>query len=345
MIRPVIFSGSATQRGTIDTAPVIVYAVDLNGNGVRDLLLNQSIINGQKSATLLNVYEWDGTALTSIWEQDSGYGRYSYLRLFNGDSNPLTMELAVGSHYSYEQETAAATIEYSFTRPIEMRFAWNNNTYALTCQHFTDQPNQRLTILHSAETYLSCGMMREAIADYTRLSNDQGIVGWEYYPLSAYPENLTYEQRLDYADQLESAYYRAFALFRLMQISLTYTEPPAAVPYLLIGSSETYMSSLSQSYQPGDHGYVYVVMAEAYLGSFTESGSKETACAAARLAQEQAIASGDEPRITYPTDDAGDMRDRFGFYYANGHRYGANPDDLFNVPDDIDSMISTPLCL
>jgi hypothetical protein len=86
--------------------------------------------------------------------------------------------------------------------------------------------------------------------------------------------------------------------------------------------------------EPGDHGYVYRAMGIALWEAYQQTEDLQAACEAATAAFESA----DDPGLIYD--------EPFTFYYGwNGHFYGANPDNLFEVPEDIAGMISTPVCL
>jgi len=87
-------------------------------------------------------------------------------------------------------------------------------------------------------------------------------------------------------------------------------------------------------------------MAFALWDNYQETGDLQEACHAAENAFNLAYENGDNPRIDYYEDVYSDGTTfQYGFYFANGRHYGANPDNLFAVPEDIDGMVSTPICL
>jgi hypothetical protein len=240
----------------------------------------------------------------------------------------------IGYFYAYEQETAQAFIEYSFVRPIRMIYQWDGTDYNLTCQYFTDMPTMRLTNLHSAETLRACGYDDRAIPYYQQILDDDRIIQpWEYEPWLIYPESLAEDEHLKYFSQLERAYLRAFAGYRLIQIALNEQDSY---------HSQAILDNLQEDYQRGDSGYVYVAMAAALMDDYAAGKDLTHACNAAEGTFNEHT-SQDDPGIAY-YEDAGSTY-HYGFYFANMRHYGADPDNLFAVPSEIDSIISTPICL
>jgi len=60
----------------------------------------------------------------------------------------------------------------------------------------------------------------------------------------------------------------------------------------------------------------------------------------------ETLHSADDPKIEYFTERLDDETIiKYGFYDYSGHRYSSDPDNIFDVPDDIDGMVKIPICL
>lgn len=321
----------------------IDFAVDINNNQRRDLAFRITTVEGQKLHESLYILEWDGSEFAPIFQLGPSYGSYRDITIFNLDDDPATMELNIGYFYAYEEETATAFIEYINIRPTASLYQWNGEDFDFLCRYFDDNPNMPLLILHSAETLRACGFYDRAELYYEQLWNTRSydMRSWdddEFYtyisPTMNYPESV--EDRRAYAQEFERAYYEAFAGYRLLQIHLHYGR---------MSDAERFIHWLQSEFSPGQHGYVYAAMAFALWDNFQETGDLELACQEAEAAFNLAYQNGDNPEVDYYEETYNGTLFQFGFYFANGRNYGANPDNLFAVPEDIDGMVSTPICL
>jgi hypothetical protein len=239
--------------------------------------------------------------------------------------------------YAYEEETASAFIEYNFVRPIAMIYGWNGSEYSLICQRFTDRPALRLTLLHSAETLRACGFYDQAAVYYQQLLDDASLEAWPDYvnsvPPLLYPESLDSEkQQRRYASALEKDYLPAFAGYRLVQLALNDQRP---------GEARNLLQRLQKNYRPGDHGYIYVAMAAALVENYSQTADLELACRAAAEVFDDTRSSQPDPGIDYLDDPV----IQYGFYFSGMRRYGSDPDNLFAVSAEIDSVVNIPICL
>lgn len=239
--------------------------------------------------------------------------------------------------YAYEEETASAFIEYSFVRPITMLYGWNGSEYNLICQHFTDDPALRWTLLHSAETVRACGFYDQAAVHYQQLLGDASLEAWPDYvnsvPPLLDPESLnSEEQQSRYASDLEKDYLQAFAGYRLVQLALNDQRPE---------ETQNLLQRLRKNYRSGAHGYIYVAMAAALVENYSQTADLELACRAATETLGDIRLSRQDPGIEYLDDPAIE----YGFYFTETGRYGSNPDNLFVVPAEIDSMVNISICL
>ena len=327
-----------------DDPAAIVAAVDLNHNARQDIITRQPFIDGMKGSESLAIYEWNGNSLAPVFRFDPNHPqRFGQITVGDRDKDPSTLELTAQTRYIYEADTALSPVEYSFIRPIEMIYAWDGSGYALQCKYFTDDPTIRLTVLHSAETQLSCGFYDAAIGYYRKLLDDtnldaeeiqQGILPLNFYvPSLLYPGSIdSFEKRAQYALDLERSYLRAFAGYRLIQLALNKQESKDA---------QSLLERLRQDYKPGDHGYIYTAMAITLSENYEKTGNLELACEAAKEKFHAIKANHEDPGLTYPPDE----HVTYGFYFTSGRFYGSEPDNLFDVPDSIRSMIQIPFCL
>jgi hypothetical protein len=180
--------------GDEDSPPtIILMAIDLNNNQWRDLLVQKTTIEGQKYHDLFSIYEWDDSMIATIFEIGPYYGAFHDIEVRNRDEDVTTLELNIGYYYSYQQETATAFVELTFTRPIDMLYAWDGETFAFECRHFSDEPGQRFAVLHSAETLRACGFYDQAATYYRRLWDDVEVLPWQNAAWLDYPESLPIE--------------------------------------------------------------------------------------------------------------------------------------------------------
>jgi hypothetical protein len=318
-------------------APTLVLAADLNANDIPDILIRKPTVEGMKGHDTLAIYEWDGQTLTRTTSIGPNYGSYRHVRFESLDADPSTLEINVGYFYAYEQETAMAFIEYNITRPINMLYRWNGRGWQQICRHFDDEPTLRYQVLHSAETLRACGFYDKAAVFYEQLWLDRDLEGWSgsSWPGVVFPQGVAEAEQADYLTTLERDYLRAFAGYRLMQIAVLMDNPHAV---------EHHLERLTAEYPLGTHGHAYAVMARALWDHYQQSQNLSESCGEAERAFEQSHSSAD-PGIEYVEEPMGDQTFEYGFYFANGRRYSSNPDNVFNVPDEIDGMIQIPICL
>ena len=137
---------------------------------------------------------------------------------------------------------------------------------------------------------------------------------------------------MGYASGLERDYLRAFAGYRLAQLALSHQMPEEA---------QTILERLQKNYKSGDNGYIYTAMTAALLESYKTTEDLDLACQAAAETFDDIRASNKDPGIEYLDDPIIET----SFYFTSMRHYGSNPDNLFAVPDEIDSMVSIPICL
>lgn len=310
-------------------------AIDLNNNGRVDVLLRYNEVIGMKYHETVRLLEWDGTALETTWGSGPVYGSHGDLRLSNLDADPTTLELTVPYHYAYESGTATSVNQFIFVRDIETVYTWRDGDWQAGCTHFADDDElgYGFTTLHSAEVWRACGEFDEAGALYFQLwSGGLPLLPefWRTVPSIVYPDDLPPEERLDYAATIAGRYLSAFAGYRLIQLDIHDGNLQAA---------EDRMTSLHNNYSSGEHGYLYVAMAQTLLDEMQNGASLDDACIAAEETFQQVRESDDDPGIAYFAEAPG------GFYWYSGFNYGSNPDDLFAVPPNLANMIHTPICL
>jgi hypothetical protein len=316
----------------------IMYTIDLNNNQLRDIMLEVTRTEGDRPFQGLYILEWNSDALESIFTIGPDYGEYAGVEILLNPVQLSSPDIAVLDFFAYEEATAMSYVEIDFVRPITLLYRWGNGSYGLVCRHFRDETNSYFTILHSAETFRACGNMRDAKRNYQRLMlEDSTLQVWRenwYSDFISYPDDIqSSEEREHYTLELEQSYYAAFAAWRLTQIAVLEGDEWAV---------EQRLDWLREHYSRGQAGYAYAAMASAFWDSWEDHADRWVACRAASLAYDAAFATGDDPGIVY-LDDSSEYH--FGFYFYNGRAYAADPDNLFAVPETIDGMVSTPICL
>ncbi len=217
-----------------------------------------------------------------------------------------------------------------------MLYRWNGGEFGLLCQHFSDDPVTRLEVLQSAETLRGCGFYQQAMQYYTMLWQNKAVEAWDDLPSIIYPESMEQAEHRAYAAALEEDYLRAFAGYRMVQLYIQGN---------YMWNAERVTTHLNEDYPPGVHGYIYTSMATALWNNYQETQDLNQACEAAESAFEAAGDNGDDPGIAYYEEDDGmGVVIHYGFYFSNGTRKGSDPDNVFAVPEDIDSIISIPIC-
>lgn len=327
----------------------IAYVHDINSNHRREILMRYDTLDGQKGAETIRVLEWDGSGLNEVLYLGNTYGGYRDITLSNGDDNPATVELIIGYFYDYAQETAQGFVEYgALQRPVEIVYRWDGTAYTEQCTYFADRPTHLFMALHSAEVFRRCGYFDRAENMYQQIYSGSDLVGkgiffepltpWGGLPYIVYPDDeMSNEEQQAFAAELEQAYLRAFAGYRLVQI------------YVQRGNLEdaaNLVQWLTDEYAVGEHGYVYVAMAADLLESIEGGAALEEACEVAKATFDAVSGSDDDPGIQYQDLSEPFSSDFPGLFYLYAPRaFASNPDNLFEVPENIDGMIPITACL
>lgn len=308
--------------------------LDLNNNQRREIVFRFYTISGQKAFGNVHIYEWNGTELARTFSMGPDYGGYG-IRLENTDDDPTTIELMTLESFAYESGTAMAFVEYNFRRPLEKRYVWDSDsaTYQHDCTYFADEPTQLHTALHSAELLRACGDYDAAGEFYRTIlfTDGYGYEPFEYYMVRL--RDMPLEEQAETLNMLERRYMVSFSLYRLAQIALYRGELELADDFVSGGFVD--------DYDAGQYGHVYVAMAQAMVEAMRDDSSFSDACSIAETTYETTINTDADPGIPI-LDDPGYFAD---FYFYSGHTYGADPDNLFAVPEDINHLILTPVCL
>ncbi len=311
------------------TPPVSIVSLrDMNHDGRTEIVTRQGMVT-QKYQEAVRIYEWNGEMLAPVFDSGYSLGAYDDIRVEEADSDPTTLELIVDDRWAYGQGVATAVIELTRWRPIEVVYAWDGTGYTAICRHFTDDPTTLFETLHSAETYRACGNLDQAQRFYQRMVVDPTLQTW------AMAEGFGPADPDSYNNRVERAYLAAFAHYRIAQILLERNDVEMA--------QEVVRQALN-AYPPGQFGHQYAVMSGALWEDFGKSGDLTHACAAAETALESVRHDGSDPGID-PVAASMDPSIHWGFYYESGFNYSPDPDDLFTVPEAIQSMVSIPICL
>lgn len=326
----------------------IAFVHDVNANGQREILMRYDTLDGQKFAETIRVLEWDGSGVSEVLYLGNTYGGYGNITLNNADDNPATLELIIGYFYDYAQETARGKVEYgALQRPVDIVYGWDGAAYTEQCTYFADSPSHLFMALHSAEVFRRCGYFDHAENVYQQIYSGTGLDGdgvffeplmpWGGSPYIAYPDGMSNEEKHAFAADLEQAYLRAFAGYRLVQLYVQREDLEAAA---------TLVQWLTEEYPVGEHGYVYVAMAAALLDAINGGASVEEACEMAASTFETVSSGDDDPGIDYQDPGEPFSPDFPGLFYLYAPRsFASNPDNLFEVPENIDGMIPIPICV
>lgn len=339
-------SGSDWTASSTESPTRVLYAVDINNNQRREIFLKTEYLLGQKYGEGLTIYEWDGSVLKSMFSYGPDLGGLSHIRLEDKDSDPATLEFTIGDVYGYGESVAMAVIEITHWRPIDVEFQWDGNAYQHDCIIFSDQPGTLYEMLHSAEALARCGRYDEAVADYQLLIEGDLLAWaeiddgppWSALPFLIYPETVS--DKKAYAAELEQAYLSAFATYRIAQLALLKGDEEGARNGLQFAKLDSRPGS-----QVGSPGYEYFSAATTLVESYHETQNMKQACAAAQVTFNEVRANGDDPGITYYADTFDGQTMPYPFYRSSDIVYSPNPDNLFDVPQDISDVVSIPFCL
>ncbi|MCI0713256.1 MAG: hypothetical protein L0154_24075 [Chloroflexi bacterium] len=327
----------------------IAYVHDINANGEREILMRYDTLDGQKSAETIRLLEWGGSGLSEVLYLGNTYGGYGEITLSNADDNPATLELVIGYFYDYAQEMAQGFVEYgALNRPVKIVYGWDGIAYTEQCTYFSDNPTHLFMALHSAEVFRHCGYFDSAEDLYQQIYSGTNLVGdgvffeplmpWGGSPYIVYPDDeMSDEEKFAFAADLEQAYLRAFAGYRLVQF------------YVQRGDFEdatNLVQWLTEEYPVGEHGYGYVAMAFALLDAINSGATADEACEIAASTFDAVSGSADDPGIDFQDPGEPFSPDFPGLFYLYAPRaFASNPDNLFEVPDNLDGMIPITLCL
>jgi hypothetical protein len=326
--------GGGWELGGNSIQASVIYVVDMNNDQRREIVLDYQTLVGSKGGEGLTIYEWDGSKLAALFALEPEYGTFSGVNLTNHDSNPATLELAIGQSYAYGGNVATSVGEILDWRPVDTLYQWDGTTFTLTCTYFTDEPTQLYRVLQSAETRRACGDYDAAITYYDKLWNYDELQTWDYQGWLIIPDSV--EDKNAYSGNLEQTYLAAFAGYRLLQIDL-------ATDYLT-GAGDI-ANQIRLRYRRGTPGYGYAAMAAALWENYQVTHQLEDACAAAETAYHAAFEKGGDPGIQYYEDNINGQIIHYGFYFYNGFVYAPDPDHLFDQPESLDPFLSIPICL
>jgi tetratricopeptide (TPR) repeat protein len=317
-----------------DDPPTTIVAVTDMNNNQRPEIVQRRGGAVQKFEEIIDIFEWNDGEMVQTFSTDYSYGAFNSVDVMDVDEVADTLELVVGDGWGYGQATALSINEIVRWRPIERTYAWDGDTYAEICHVFNDSPTTRFETLHSAETQWACGDYDTAMANYQALlDNDE----WESWPWTIGLDLSDVDDVEAYVSELESAYLRAFAYYRIVQLQLIDDNVDAALETL---------DAAQTDYVIGQQGYQYVAMTAALVEAFEETDDLAAACVEAEMVYEQVRENGDDPGIAYaPPEEYAGTSFQFPFYWDSGKVNSSNPDDMFNAPPDIADMLSFPICI
>jgi hypothetical protein len=308
----------------------IASVVDMNTDGSAEIISREITVT-QKFHEAARIYSMVDGRLIQVFDSGYSLGFLGNIEIRNADNNLQTLGLLLNDSYAYGQGVALGVIELIRWRPIQTVYAWDGQTFTANCRYFTDNPTTLFETLHSAEAYRACGNFNAALAAYQRLIHDSTLLTWAQDPEFTFAS----DEPNRYAIQAERAYLTAFAYYRSAQIELASGNVQAA---------RDIADNMLTAFPPGQQGHQYAAMTSAMATAYEQSEQLDMACNAAESALEEVHQSGTDPGID-PDLVYYDHSLGWGFYYYSGFNYASDPHDIFTVPEAIDDMVKTPVCL
>lgn len=309
-----------------DPPTSIIFISDMNNNQRPEIVRRQTFVQ-QKFQEAVTIFEWNGTELIQTFTTGYSLGFFGDVVLENADNNEDTLELIVDDRWGFGQATAGAVIEITEWRDVQRTYAWDGDAYTLICKVFVNDAESRPGLLN-AEAHRGCGNIEAAMEIYQSLFDNPDLAA-NYISFPADTDD--YEN----TPNLSNAYLRAFLYYRIIQF------------HLLNGSIEDAQTTLDlalSEYVVGQRGYQYVAMANTLLETYLDTNDLNAACDAAEITFNQIRENGDDPGIPYFTGDNGEYN-ALPFYLYNGVTFAPDPDNMFDVPDDIADMVDFPICI
>ncbi len=315
-------------------ATAVQYALDINNNQRRDIILTREWPSGMTYSRSLDIYEWDGNKLAQTYSIGPDLGLSPHPLLENRDDDLATLELVVGNTYGYGQSVLNSVNEIPFRRPVEELYHWNGTTYNLVCKRFTDSPDLLVMAVHTAEVALKCGDFTSASQTYLAIWSTNDWQPWGQTASVVIPSNVT--DAAAYIADVERNYLQAFAELRLMQISIAQGNT---------SNTEDLLVGMQNRHPIHSQGYIYTAMADSLYKTLQQTNDIEAACTAAQQTFQAVKASGDDPGIDYQTMTENGQTRKLHFYDDGPVQVSSDPDNIFDVPPDIQDMIDMPVCL
>lgn len=317
-------------------APVtaVQYALDINNNQRRDIILTRQWPSGMTYSHSIDLYEWDGNKLVQTYSIGPEFWLTDHPLLENRDADLATLELVVGNTYGYGQSVLNSINEIPFRRPVEELYRWDGATYNLVCKRFTDNPDSLVMAVHTAEVALKCGDLTTAGQTYLGIWSTDDWQTWSQTSSVVIPPDVT--DPAAYVGDLERSYVQAFAEFRLMQISIAQGDSKG---------DEDWLVGMQNRHPIHTNGYIYAAMADTLYKALKQTNDMQAACTAAQQTFQTVKANGDDPGIHYQTVTENGVTRTLHFYDYGPVQVSSDPDNIFDVPQDIKDMIDIPVCL
>jgi hypothetical protein len=305
----ILFSIGPNTTGFNHMVASLVATEDLNGDGVREMLIAKGRC-GNCSGDDYSLVEWDGTTFSSLFldqKYRSPYGMITQTRMEPGvvsvnglASDDLSIHPAVltdtdqngiielvlsgGIPSSYEAQ-------YSGPWRVEtVIFTWNGAQYIVTNWE-ADPPVFRFQAVQDGDAYTSIGSYDQAIESYQQAISDDSLDSWN-------ATRQEYERRYHYAyyegiippepapDLIEYARLAAYARFRIMLLAVIQGK---------INEAQHAYVTLQEEYPEGTEGFIYTDLARIFWDDYQEFRQMESACSQVI----QQVYSNPEPYLEY----------------------------------------------
>lgn len=276
------FVNLLTISSDLEQPPGINVIQDLNGNGVKELVVD---IVGSHCCTGVMVYEWNGLRFESLvktWSVDYTSGKLESTDMAELEGVAQASVVDIDSNDTFELLLDGGAPSYTggWTgidgpwRKEKVIYMWNKENYVWFSQKYYP-PNFRFEAIQDGDTETQRGDYDSALKSYQAAIFDDKLKSWTQevwrdISQNQDPENLRYPdvEKMPF-NQNEYDQLSAYARYRIMII------------YLKQGwesDAETVYQSLIEIYPQGSSGYPYSELANEFWNEFQISHDLILSC-------------------------------------------------------------------
>ena len=267
--------------GTIKDDVALQGVLDMNGNGVRDIMYSRGFYD-RYSATTFFVLEWDGQGFQQlVWTEERpgalmlalAYVGYQQGRgptpqpeaMFPDTDGNGTREIVLAGGLPREDEP----IPMGHARLRTDTWSWNGHAFTLRSSEF-EPPIYRFQAARDGDAATLRGDYGKALDFYQQAVFDEELLGWN--PEVMYvPEDEWYTTPLPIPE--ERPRLNAYGRYRILLVHAVQGTTDAV---------DVVYRSLKEKIQPGSAGYPYVSLADAFWEGLQTGGTVAAGCERAR---------------------------------------------------------------